>query len=264
LRRCPASPADPRSTRPVGSTIVPPASLSPTFRAGGHADITVREAALVWLGSWAAGNLVSGAVAAASGKDTVEAAGAGFMVAAAIALWAPMVAAVWAIGRRHGTGRLAEDFGFTFRPIDLLGVPLGVFSQLVVVRVVYLPLEWQWPDTFRRSLVEQRARELFEGVSGSGVVALIGVVVIGAPLVEELVYRGLLQGAFTRRLNDIVGWVIVAAWFAVVHFRPVEYPGLFVVGLVFGACALRTGRLGLGVVTHMAFNATGIALVARA
>jgi membrane protease YdiL (CAAX protease family) len=44
----------------------------------------------------------------------------------------------------------------------------------------------------------------------------------------------------------------------------VEIPGLFVVGLVLGACALFTLRLGLGVVSHMAFNATGLVLVAVA
>ena len=79
----------------------------------------------------------------------------------------------------------------------------------------------------------------------------------GAPLVEELVYRGLLQGAVTRRLGNPLGLVLVAALFAGVHFQPVSLPGLFVVGLVLGVCAVRTGRLGLGVITHLAFNATG-------
>ena len=34
------------------------------------------------------------------------------------------------------------------------------------------------------------------------------------------------------------------------------------VEVVLGVCALRSGRLGLGVVTHLAFNATGLVLVA--
>ena len=109
--------------------------------------------------------------------------------------------------------------------------------------------------------IEQRARDTVDN-AGGGVVLIVLVVVVGAPLVEELIYRGLLQGAFTRRLSDWIGVVIVAAWFAVVHFQPVETPGLFAVGLVLGACAVRARRLGLGVVAHMAFNATGLILVA--
>jgi len=87
-------------------------------------------------------------------------------------------------------------------------------------------------------------------------------VVVGAPFVEELLYRGLLQGAFRRRVDDTVALVIVAMWFAVIHFRPVEYPGLFVVGLVLGVCALVTDRIGMSIVAHCAFNATGLAWVA--
>ena len=89
------------------------------------------------------------------------------------------------------------------------------------------------------------------------------VVVVGAPIVEESVYRGLLQGSFVRRFGKPVGVVVVAAWFALVHFRPIEYPGLFVFGLLLGLCAVRTGRLGLSIVTHFAFNAAGLITVAR-
>ena len=63
-------------------------------------------------------------------------------------------------------------------------------------------------------------------------------------------------------LGHVLGVVLVAAIFAIVHFQPVETPGLFVVGLVLGTCALRTRRLGMGVLAHMAFNATGLVLVA--
>ncbi len=75
-------------------------------------------------------------------------------------------------------------------------------------------------------------------------------------------YRGLLQGAARRRINDIAAVVAVAVFFALIHFRPVEYPGLFAFGIVVGACALATGRIGMSILTHVAFNATGLALVA--
>ena len=82
---------------------------------------------------------------------------------------------------------------------------------------------------------------------------------VGAPIVEELVYRGLLQRSFVgaRSARCRRCWR-GAAWFAIIHFRPVEYPGLFVAGLVFGMCAITTGRLGMSIVTHVAFNATGL------
>lgn len=247
---------------PVESPDVSTPSLPPIRTAGDGADISIRDAVLTWAAAWFAGALLGSAIFAASGADSVAEAGPGWLAAGALAQWAPMVFAIWYLGKRFGEGLLSRDFGMVFRPADLLGVPLGVITQLVLVRLVYVPLESLWPEVFRTDKIEERARATYESAQGGGLVLLVLVVVVGAPLVEELVYRGLLQGAFTRRLNDWIGLVVVAAWFAVIHFQPVEIPGLAMVGLVLGLCAIRTGRLGLSVVTHMAFNATGLVLVA--
>ena len=260
--RAPPPATDHGDLLPVGSPAVPPPSLPPIRAAGDRADVSIRDAAVTWFAAYLAGALVSSAIFAASGAETASELGPGWLTAASLAQWIPMVAAVWYVGKRFGVGRLADDFGLSVRAADLLGVPLGVVTQLVLVRLVYLPLESIWPDTFTLDKIEQRARSTYDSAHGSGLVLLLLVVVVGAPLVEELTYRGLLQGAFTRRLSDWVGVIVVAVWFAVIHFQAIEIPGLFVVGVVLGLCALRTGRLGLSVVTHMAFNATGLVLVA--
>ena len=230
-----------------------------------RAQISIRDAALAWIGAWLVGNLAAGAVLAASGSDSVAQAGPGWLAVISVAQWLPMLAALWLLGSRFGVGQPAADYGLSFNPIDAIGLPIGVGTQLGLVPLLYWPLESIWPDAFSSDKIEERARELWDNASGSGVVVLIVVVVVGAPLVEELVYRGLLQGAVGRRLRQWNGWlalILVAALFALVHFSPVEYPGLFLVGLVFGVCALRTGRLGMGILAHAAFNATGLALVA--
>ena len=51
-----------------------------------------------------------------------------------------------------------------------------------------------------------------------------------------------------------------AAFFALIHFTPVEYPGLFAFGIVLGLCFQRTGRLGMAIVAHMSFNAVGLVI----
>ncbi len=231
-----------------------------------RAHISIRDAALAFLGAWLFGNLAASAVLAASGKDTVAEAGHGWIVGISLAQWLPMLAALFLLGRRFGSGNFATDYGLSLRPIDLIGIPIGVATQLVLIPLLYVPLESIWPATFGDDDIERRARELWGDPSNAGVALLILVVVVGAPLVEELVYRGLLQGTLGRRLPQWRGWlalVLVAALFALVHFSPVEYPGLFLIGLVLGICALRTGRLGMGIVAHAAFNAAALALVAR-
>jgi uncharacterized protein len=94
-------------------------------------------------------------------------------------------------------------------------------------------------------------------------VLLVLMVCVGAPIVEEIVYRGLLQRSFSARTSQVVAWLIVAAWFALIHFRPIEYPGLFAFALVTGACLMLTDRLGMSWATHIGFNVTGLLLAVR-
>lgn len=241
---------------------MPNPSISPLRSVGERAPVPLSTAALGWLGAWLAGGLVASAILASSGHDSVAAAGPWWLAAAQLANWSALVAVVVVLGRRYGSGGLGRDFGLSFRAIDLVGVPIGVLAQLVLVRLLYWPLEEIWPATFGQERLEERTRELWDSAHGAGLALLVVVVVLGAPLVEELVYRGLLQGALTRRLTDVLGLGLAATWFALIHFQPVEYPGLFVAGLTFGVCMVWTDRLGMGVLAHMAFNASALALAA--
>jgi CAAX protease family protein len=243
---------------------MPGAQVSPTRVDPDQAGIGVGHALGVWVGAWLSGNLIASAVIAASGHDSAAEAPLWVTIASAVALWTPMVVGLWALSNRYGRHHFTDDYGLRFRPLDLIGVPVGVLAQLVVVRLVYWPLEQGWPQTFSRSRIERNARDLYDQAHGGWMIGLVAIVVVGAPVVEEMVYRGLLQGALVRRINDAVALVAVAAFFALIHFRWVEYPGLFVFGLVLGICAQRTGRLGMSIVAHMAFNATGLLLVAWA
>jgi hypothetical protein len=231
--------------------------------------IPVGVAALTWLGSWLGGNVLASLAVSASGETAGEVDTPVWLtLVSATALWVPMLLALRAVSRGWGTGTFRDDFGLRARPVDLLGVPIGIACQLLLLRAVYWPLGEAWPDTFSQDRLEKTARTLRDSADGIWVLVLAVVIVLGAPLVEELMFRGLLQGSFVRRdpsrreINDVVAVVVVAAWFALIHFRPIEYPGLFAFGLVLGACALLTGRIGMSIVAHLAFNATGLALVA--
>ncbi|MEI7548312.1 MAG: CPBP family intramembrane glutamic endopeptidase [Actinomycetota bacterium] len=235
-------------------------TTSPARRTG---SISIREAVVTWAAAWFIGNVLSSIVLSSSGAKKIADAGPWWLAGAQFVGWAPLVAGIVFVSYRSATGSLVRDFGFTWRPIDLLGLPLGVATQLCFVRAVYFPLQHLWPHAFSMHKIEQPARDLWHHAHGAGLVMLVLVVAVGAPLVEELTYRGLLQGAFTRSTKVVTAVVVVAAWFAAIHFQPVNIPGLFVVGLVLGVCAHRTGRLGMSVMAHMAFNATGLLLVAR-
>ena len=136
-------------------------------------------------------------------------------------------------------------------------VPLGVFTGLVlqvpILTIVVLLMEL----IFGEIEPTGRAQALVDGASSSNLVLvlLIVCVAIGAPIVEELFYRGLVQPALIRATNVPVGIGIASLIFGAVHFALVELIPLSVVGLAFGLLAHRTGRLVPAIVAHITFNA---------
>ena len=155
-----------------------------------------------------------------------------------------------------------STIGATFQRRDVVvGVPLGIASQLILVNVVNWPLSRLFPDAFSFDEVSQRASDLVDGARGGWLILLALVVIVGAPVVEEIVYRGVVQPGLVSSWGRSVGIVVTAALFAAIHMQPVEFPGLFAFALVLGWARHSTGTIGTSIVTHMAFPATGLALV---
>jgi membrane protease YdiL (CAAX protease family) len=230
-------------------------------QAGRPIDVSV--AVVTWFAAFIAGQVLSLAILSTSGETDQDLVPIPTLFAAVAATWVAYLVGAYVASRRSGTGDLAADVGMRIKPIDAIGLPIGVLTQLVLVPLVYLPLRWLWPDTFADKKLSETADKLADRASGGTMVLLVLMVCVGAPIVEEIVYRGLLQRSFSARYSHIVSWLVVAAWFAIIHFRPVEYPGLFTFGLVTGACLLLTDRLGMSWATHIAFNATGLLLAVR-
>ena len=214
-----------------------------------------------WLGCYLVANILGGAIAGASSAPSGEEP-IWILATSALALWTPFIVMLVVLSRKLGSGNFWSDYSIRFRPIDALGIPLGVASQILLVSAVYWPLRKIFPQTFDAADVEERARNLYDRAHGGWLVVLVIIVVVGAPIVEELVYRGFIQGTLRGTMNESVALVVTAVWFTLIHLTPVEYPGLFAIALVLGFSYHFSRRIGLSIVAHMAFNATGLLLVA--
>ena len=222
--------------------------------------IDVRVAVVTWVAAFVFGQLVSTAILATSGAESTDDIPIPTLFAGVAATWIAYLAGCYSASMRSGSRDPVEDYGIRARGVDLIGVPIGILTQLVLVPLVYIPLRELWPDTFSEDRLSETAEKLADRATGGTMVLLVVMVCIGAPLVEEIVYRGLLQRSFAARTSHVVAWLVAAAWFTVIHFRPVEYPGLFTFALVAGACLMVTDRLGMSIATHVAFNVTGLLL----
>jgi len=185
-----------------------------------------------------------------------------FLLAGALCLWVPQLALLFLFAKRAGTGSFVRDHRLQFRLVDLWGVPIGVLSQVLLVGLVTWPFREWFPDTFDPAKVEDRARSLYDSAQGPWLIVLGFIVVLGAPFVEELVYRGFIQTGLQSRINDIAALLATAMLFAGIHGRVAELPGLFTFALILGVTLQMTRRLGMPILAHLAFNATGLAFLA--
>jgi len=177
-----------------------------------------------------------------------------------IGFWTPLVAASLYASKRLGSGSVVADLGWRFRSADLgwgVLVAMAGVAASFIVGVVLSP----FPDlvgTNTGFIEAQRGNTV-------GLWAVAAASVIGAPVVEELFFRGLVQRALNSVLAVVAAAVLQAAIFGLIHFDPgmgaknvsiVLGVGAF--GLVLGFASLRFGRLGPLVLGHALFNALAV------
>ena len=177
-----------------------------------------------------------------------------------IPLWGGYLTAVWLAGAKGGG--VVRDFGLDVRWRDVApGLAIGVAVQILVLPLLYLPILRL--TGYTDDDLSAPARALSDKASGPvGWILLTLIVVVGAPIVEELFFRGLFLRSLQKRgLPDWASILLCAGVFGAVHFQALQFPGLFVIGLILSFMAVRTGRLGLPILTHVGFNATSVVLL---
>ena len=127
----------------------------------------------------------------------------------------------------------------------------------MLIPLLYVPVHLLFPDVD----VAEKAKEVTDLAKGGGIALIAVCIAFGAPLVEELFFRGLLQRSAARRLGPRWAIAISAVTFGLAHFQPVQLLGLVAFGVVLGVLAHRSGRLGPSLVAHMAFNATTVVIL---
>ncbi|MDJ0942113.1 MAG: type II CAAX endopeptidase family protein [Kiloniellales bacterium] len=101
-----------------------------------------------------------------------------------------------------------------------------------------------------------------EGLSPASFLGLLLVAAGLGPLVEELLFRGLLYAWLRRHLGVLISASISAALFASVHAIPWLMPSLFAIGVVLALLYERSGSLWPAIVVHGAYNAINLVLLA--
>ena len=119
---------------------------------------------------------------------------------------------------------------------NLMEIPLTLLDK-------YLPPPPWFNEMFNR---------IFEGDYG-WIGAFMKVAVI-APVVEELIFRGLILQGFRKNYNAFVAVFMSALLFALFHLNPWQFPATFILGLLLGWLVVRTNSIVLSIIGHSINN----------
>lgn len=173
-----------------------------------------------------------------------------------VPLWFGLLGVPLASSRWRGNGPRV-DFGLWMKWSDVpKGIGIGLACQLVLVPLVTIPV-FLLSDADRADL-EAPARDLTDKAHGAGILILALVVVVAAPLAEEVFFRGMLLRTLLRRLGAWPAMIVSALLFGLSHLQPLQFPALAAFGLVLAVLVRRSGRLGPAIWAHVGFNATTV------
>jgi membrane protease YdiL (CAAX protease family) len=198
---------------------------------------------------------------------------AGSFASYLVALVIPLAAS-----KLRGLGSLAADYGLRFRWIDVpigIGLGIGVRLAIVAVLIVFSPLLGE-----AESNLELDPDPLWFVLSSVMIPVLV------APIVEEILCRGVVMRAVRNRMLRTKGdaapptrgrrvWAVVFSViastlvFALLHGHQMVNPATVVTlgtttviaGLAHGWISTVTGRLGAAIVSHATLNGSAVLLL---
>jgi len=186
-----------------------------------------------------------------------------YVVLTGLVGYGPSVAWCFYTSRRWGTGRLADDIGLAPRWADIGWGPViwlaALGAQMAMAALVVgldLPI-----SNNTDGVTDLQSDRTY-------IVSLVITAVIAAPVVEEMVFRGVVLRGLRSRLPVILAILAQGVLFGAAHFDPVRGSGniglvmvLSGVGIAFGGAAVLLRRIGPTIVAHAIFNAAVLIIV---
>lgn len=173
-----------------------------------------------------------------------------------------LVTCLIVLAARRGGIRARDNLALC-KPLPGCRQMAKAFGGLLLIVIPYSVLVmWISPDSLVRDL--KPFSEMLQSPWWWLVLIVVG---IGAPVMEELLFRGFLLSALARSRLGFTGAVLVttAAW-SLLHFG-YSLAGLievFIVGIYFGWLIWSSGRLWLALFCHAAYNTTLMLILLRA
>lgn len=210
-----------------------------------------------------AGNLAA-VVGYVVGQAVVPGTDAGALLLSELLLWGGMLGACAYASRVHATGSFRRDFAIRPRPVDIgIGLLAAVCDWVAAsgVSVLVSLLGKGYAGSNSNIVADVRSDK-------AALVVTIAFALAGAPIVEELFFRGLLQRALEPFAGVVGAILLQGLMFGGIHVLETSGAGrlglwlsLSAVGIVHGVVYQRVKRITASMWAHALFNTVGVVLI---
>lgn len=135
--------------------------------------------------------------------------------------------------------------------ISFTGIILAVGCSVLFFLLLDQCLDPIFEGIFPQS--EQAYQETIRSLIKSPVTSLIQVCVL-APIIEEILMRGVVLGGLKNDYGCVTALLISAALFAILHFNMVQTLSAFVCGIVLGLLYIKTNSIACCMIAHCGYN----------
>jgi len=134
-------------------------------------------------------------------------------------------------------------------------IAAGAFLGVVCWFAVILPLMHVTGQLFPDSWKEMfDGRAVFFSLEGMERALMVVVVVLVAPLGEEVFFRGFIQPRLIRRWGVPLGLLSTSVLFSLIHVDPVGFLARVALGILFGWLAYASASLWVSIAAHACYN----------
>jgi uncharacterized protein len=219
------------------------------------------EALIVGIVGFFAGGVVGSLVAIPIDTKRLQV----LVIALASDIGLAAVVLVW-INVRHN-GVLAALMVNLRKPVDLLkGLGWGVAIVLTTTLVFFPALSWLLQEVTHHKA--RTPRQLPAHIHGPEIILTAILVVVAAPIAEELFFRGLLFRGFRARYGFLVSALASSLFFGLVHYQPAAWQNwvllcslLAFVGFALAWVYERSRNLLTNIAAHATFNIFGLIVI---
>lgn len=145
--------------------------------------------------------------------------------------------------RKKQTGINTYDFSFSslkimvLVSISVIAIQTGIVSPIINL--------FPMPEFMQKIFLEF--------ANQNGVYSFIAIV-IAAPIIEELIFRGIILNGLLQRYSPVKSIILSSILFGIVHLNPWQFVSALIIGMFSGWVYYKTKKLSLSILIHLVNN----------